>query len=670
MISTRDAAQALSIGVSAISVVAYLEGAKLAGLVVFGVCTAVFASTFLQREWCKRVHQQAISTLYDASALGVLVRGVLRPKVAARVAWGHNARPHTVRIRRFHTRSRIVTIVHMRIRRFLDMIVDAHALKRAYGELNPNMVRSVSFSGVATDLKKLRREAGTALIISGSMTGVAAVLLAIAVGMTEVVLLVLVPPTVMLFYPRIKLKIAASERKRALVDEMTFFAVYSLLLAEVGKTMVHALASISGRGIFPALEREATVMERGRGLGMGTIAALGDLGRNHPNPDFGALLSGYVAAFDAGDPKAHLKSQVDELLGRMHKRLEAYKEHSTSLCVMVAFTMFFLPVMMVPVAMIAGAKSAAFVSQVSFLAMPLMAVSVCIIAHVAQPKFGNSARFGWRVSLALSASAGIVAGALEPDRAWIVMAAAAITFSACSVAMTQKHRRVAASIDTNQGLFFRDITSRISAGDPSVPHAISKIASSEGGQYDKTFAEIIVRANFRIKHAGQTVQDVLADTARESWLGRFSFFLLSRIADTGSASAWVLTRTTEFVEQFVSAKRDVASSIKLYALISVVSPLGVVVMTWFLKHVLLGAMMDSPSVTSMSHSMIVMHASMSPRFDEAINSLTMASAICANVAVGKISAMSITDARPLLVGVAIALAAILAAPHLPAPALG
>ncbi|MDD9842311.1 MAG: hypothetical protein OXU85_00205 [Thaumarchaeota archaeon] len=564
--------------------------------------------------------------------------------------------------------SRALGALRPRLWRALDPVVDAGALRRAYGRLNPNMGRSVVLAGVATNLGALRREAGVALVASLVLAVPLAVALATLSGRAELAAAAAIPPAAALFYPRAKLGLAAMERRVALSDEMTFFAVYCLLLSGVGKTMAHALDAVAGRGIFPALEREARVMRRGRTLGMGSIAALGDIGRNHPNRAFGDLLCGYVAAFGAGDPEAHLKSQVSELLGRMRRRLEAYKERASSLAIMVVFATVFLPIMITPVAVIAGPKSAVFLTQVSLLAMPSMAAMACILAHTAQPRFGDAIRLDWRIPIGLAALAAALAAIAVPA-VWVVIAAASLAFSSSTVALTRGQRRLAAAIDGGQGMFFRDMTSRISSGDPSVSRALAGIVASGTSQYGRLFGAVLARAHARIRRADETVQEVLADTAHGSWLGRFSFFLLSRIADTGSVDAWILTRTTEFVERFVGAKRDVAAAVRPYMLVSAASPAAVVAMTWFLKGMLSGL----PEVASGFGAGIgITQAGLGEEFDEATNALTMASATCANVAVGKISSMSVKDARPLLAGTIIAVLSILfmSAISTPGAALG
>lgn len=664
---TCDVAQLVGVIGAAMSLLAYAYGAGLSGLGAFGVCVVVFAAASVSEARTilpsvTRTCLGGVSLLHQTYAK--IARNLYLPSLLSRQSRG---RTPTVRVKRPRAKSRTVAMMGPHVRRTLDSVVGASALRRVYSELNPNMLKSVTLSGVATDLAVLRREAGAALIVSGL---VAVALIALLVTMPELaglIVLAFALPITMLFYPRAKLRLAASERKRALADEMAFFAAYCLLLAEVGKTVVYGLASISGRGIFPALEREARVMERGRGLGMGKMVALGDLARNHPNRSFGDLIGGYVAAFNAGEPKAHLKSQTDELLRKMHKRLEAYKEHSSSLCVMVTFMMVFLPVMITPIAMIAGPGSALFLTQISLLAMPVMAAMVCVAAHAVQPKFGDTIRCDWRIPACLAVGTAAIAWVLEPGRIWPSMVGAAIVFAACATVMTHKQRRITSAIERNQGPFFRNITSYINAGDSSISRAMGRVTSQGRGQYDDIFVSIISRANFRIRHAGELIQDVLADTARESWLGRFSFFLLSRIADTGSVDAWVLTLTTEFVERFVSLKRDIISAIKPYMVIAVVSPAGVIAMTWFLKSILAGFPTSLGDVQAFDAGVGIARISITSEFDEAINVLTVVSAICANVTVAKIASMSITDMRPLLAGAIVALLCILAVSYLPVP---
>lgn len=665
MMKMRDRIQLVCIFCAAISLMVYVYNTGLVELMIFGVCWIVFSVTLVSGLHTRLLTAIDIRFEYMSCMYKTPV-GIIK-NIASLVRISKRNKITMFKVKKLHTESRVTIMLHTHIKKILDAVVDTSTLKRVYSELNPNMVKSVTLSGVATDLKKLRQEAGVALIVSGLVTVILVILLAVRTELAGLIGLAFALPIMVLFYPRIKLRLAASERKYALTDEMTFFAVYCLLLAEVGKTVVYGLASISGREVFPALEREAWVMERGRGLGMGKMGALGDLGRNHPNRDFGDLIGGYVAAFNAGDPKAHLKSQSDALLKKMHKRLEAYKEHSSSLCIMVTFMMFFLPVMITPIAMIAGTSSALFLSQISLLVIPILTATVCVITHIVQPKFGDTIKFDWKIPVCLAAGVAILTWVLESDKIWPVMASAAITFAACVVVMTHKQRRVVSAIDKNQGLFFRDITSYINAGDSSISHAMNKVVGVSKHQYDNVFVSIISLANFRIRYAGELIQDVLADTARESWLGRFSFFLLSRIADTGSVDAWVLTLTTEFVEKFISLKRDIVSAVKLYMVLAAVSPAGVIAMTWFLKSILVGFPASLGDIQTFDAGIGIPRINITSEFDEAINVLTMVSAICANIAVTKIASMSITDMRPLLVGVAVALVAILVAPHLPTP---
>lgn len=663
----RDGVRLVAIACALVSFFVYVNDGSQVALVAFLICTLAFIVSFETTSYFRilAIMNRYLGRLSILCTISATIANTIR-EVRARL---HNrGRPQPVRVKaKIHTESKLESILGPPLRKVLDIVIDAGTLKRVYSELNPNMLKSVTLSGVATDLKKLRREAGRALVVSGIL----AITLVVLVVLVSVPIFYVAPvfalPVLVLFYPRIKLQMATSERKHALVDEMTFFAVYSLLLAEVGKTVVYALASIAGRSIFPALELEARVMERGRGLGMGKMVALGDLGRNHPNRDFGNLIGGYVAAFNAGDPKAHLKSQSDELLKRLYKRLEAYKESSSSLCVMVTFMMFFLPVMVTPIAMIAGSSSALFLVQVSLVAMPIMTAMVCVLAHIVQPKFGDMIKIDWRAPILLTIVISFVSWMIFPDKVWFIMAISAITFSACAVAMTHKKRHVASVIDRNQALFFRDITSYVSAGDSSISHAMNKTVESNAGRYDSIFLDIISRANFRIRYAGELVQDVLADIARESWLGKFSFFLLSRIADTGTVDAWVLTMTTEFVEKFVRLKRDIISATRPYMIIAAASPVGVVAMTWFLESFLVGIPSSLGGAQSFGIGIAPVHATDVTEFDEATSVLTVASAICANIAVSKIASMSMSDMRALLVGSTVALLCILVVPHLPAP---
>lgn len=144
------------------------------------------------------------------------------------------------------------------------------------------------------------------------------ILAALAVLMGPHMFLLLPVPAILLFYPRARMWLAASERKTSVDGELAYFALYASVMQSVGQSLYGSMVGVLDRSVFSAMEREAMMLSRNVHLfGMDQMSALNEHAMTHPNRSFGNLLLGYVSVGKSGgDLGRYMEEKCRELFQR------------------------------------------------------------------------------------------------------------------------------------------------------------------------------------------------------------------------------------------------------------------------------------------------------------------------------------------------------------------
>ncbi len=150
-------------------------------------------------------------------------------------------------------------------------------------------------------------------------------------------------PAILLLFPIMYLSSRRGDRRRRVEDELPWFALYASIMQSAGLSLYESFKRLIGKGILPAIESEATIIERNvKMLGMDQVNAIEALARRHPSRRFSEFLYSYTTILrTGGDLVSYLEGRVREYLELLKFRLKRYAERSVDLGE-ILITMFFI----------------------------------------------------------------------------------------------------------------------------------------------------------------------------------------------------------------------------------------------------------------------------------------------------------------------------------------
>jgi flagellar protein FlaJ len=201
-------------------------------------------------------------------------------------------------------------------------------------------------------------------------------------------LLLLALPCVAYSYFRLKLKSATGDRKRAVDDEIPFFAIYASILQSVGVNLYNALLQSIGQGVFRQIEKDALIAKRNvEFFFRSPLEALEEVGKLHPNEKMKNLLLGYTSEWrSGGDLSRYLEAKAEDCLKDMTFKWKTYADRASDLGETTISLLFLLPMMILMSAFIFPTQATTMVGAATSIAVPLITVAVFGIVNNSQPK--------------------------------------------------------------------------------------------------------------------------------------------------------------------------------------------------------------------------------------------------------------------------------------------
>jgi flagellar protein FlaJ len=399
-----------------------------------------------------------------------------------------------------------------------------------------------------------------------------AVILAIAVN--PILLVIVLVPLVPLVYPHLKLRSATGDRKRAVDDELPFFAMYADILQSVGVNLYDALQQSIGKGVFKQIEKDALMVKRNvEFFFRSPVEALEEVGKMHPNDKMKTLLLGYTSEWrSGGDLIKYLEAKADDSLKDMSFKWKNYAEHASDIGETIVSLLFVLPLMILMSAFIFPSQALTLVAIVSSTAVPLVTVGVFGWLNAQQPKTYDNLTGNLKLSL-LAGAIALPSTALLGIPLWLCIAvtlAAASTFYGASIFLQLRENRM---LEKALPQFLRDITEYRKMG-YDITQAILKI--SDENTYNAAF-DGLLRAVARQMKLGLRMAEV--DVPTRSWLTKMSFFLLTQITESGGGTPSSMEKLMDFINQVVRTKRETAQGMRLYQVLSIFTPIGLSLIT-------------------------------------------------------------------------------------------
>ena len=393
--------------------------------------------------------------------------------------------------------------------------------------------------------------------------------IALALLVHPAFLAVMAAPAIPLSYPKLKLRSSVGDRRRALEDEVPFFTVYASILQTVGISLYNSFLSVIGRGIFREIEKDALLIKRNVDFFFRSpIESMEEIGRIHPNEKMRTLLLGYTSEYrSGGDVASYLEAKADDYFKDMSFRWRRYGERATDIGETTISLLFVFPMMILMSAFIFPSHAITMTSIVLSIVIPLITSVVFGVTHSIQPKTYNIIGGDLRLSVAAGALAFAAAFLLKAP-VWLCIATSLSAASAIYGSAVLMQSREIAAMEKALPQFLRDITEYKKMG-YDINRAIVKV--SEENTYNPVF-DAVLSVVARQVDLGVRLSEV--EVPSRSWLVRMTFFLLAQVVESGGGTARCLEILTNFVNQITRVKRETKSSMRLYQLLSIFTPIG------------------------------------------------------------------------------------------------
>lgn len=399
-----------------------------------------------------------------------------------------------------------------------------------------------------------------------------AIVLAIAVN--PAFLTIMVAPAIPFVYPSLKLRSATGDRKRAVDDELPFFAMYANILQSVGVNLYNALQQAIGKDVFKHIEKDALMVKRNvEFFFRSPVEALEEVGKMHPNDRMKSLLLGYTSEWrSGGDIAKYLEAKADDCLKDMNFKWKNYAERSSDIGETTVSLLFVLPLMILMSAFIFPSQALTMVGVASSIAVPLVTVAVFGWINSQQPKTYDSLKGNLKLSLVAGAVT-LVSTVLFGTPLWLCIAAtlaAASTFYGASVFLQLRENRM---LEKALPQFLRDVTEYRKMG-YDITKAMLRI--TEDNSYNPAFDSLLQAVARQIK-LGMRMAEIEVPT--RSWLTKMSFFLLTQIVESGGGTSSSMEKLMNFINQVVRTKRETTQSMRLYQVLNIFTPVGLSLIT-------------------------------------------------------------------------------------------
>ena len=392
---------------------------------------------------------------------------------------------------------------------------------------------------------------------------------ALALLVHPALIAVMAVPAIPLAYPKLKMRSTVGDRRRALEDEVPFFTVYASILQSVGISLYNSFLSVIGRGVFREIEKDALMIKRNVDFFFRSpIESIEEIGRIHPNEKMRTLLLGYTSEYrSGGDVASYLEAKADDYLKDMSFRWRSYAERATDLGETIISLLFVFPMMILMSAFIFPGQAITMTSIVLSVVIPLITSVVFGVTHAMQPKTYNIIGGDFRLSGAAGACAFATAYLLKAP-VWLCIATSLSAAAAIYGSAVLMQNREIAAMEKALPQFLRDITEFKKMG-YDINRAIVKV--SEENTYNPVF-DAVLSVIARQVDLGVRLSE--AEVPSRSWLVRMTFFLLAQVVESGGGTARCLEILTNFVNQITRVKRETKSSMRLYQLLSIFTPIG------------------------------------------------------------------------------------------------
>lgn len=360
------------------------------------------------------------------------------------------------------------------------------------------------------------------------------------------------------------------------------FADNAAILQSAGRDLYDAMVSTVGRGVFRQMERDAAIMRRNTGIfKIGQLEGMEELGRTTPNDRERSLILGYTSQQRSGGNTAlFLERKTDELLKDVEARWVRYVERVSMAGEFAVIVFFIFPFLVMTSVFVSPSLGVGVAQLFLVVCVPLLVTVSIVIIRTTQPKnFNQLAGNPWQAIVFAAVSFSICVWLSLPSWFSVVasLAAASLGFG---VPVFIQMREISEH-ESSLPQFLRDVTEYQKMGYDLIKATITLAKESN---YTPKFNRTLGYAAKRLS-LGSRFSEI--DLPTRSWMTKMAFFQLGELAETGAYQTKSLEYLTNFVANCIRLRRDARSSMTVYKILAMATPVALALMmglmTGFLK---------------------------------------------------------------------------------------
>ncbi|MDG7025060.1 MAG: type II secretion system F family protein [Nitrososphaerota archaeon] len=392
--------------------------------------------------------------------------------------------------------------------------------------------------------------------------------LVLSVLLSPTLLALMMIPAIIFYTPFMSAKNRVSERKVNVRDELPFFALLASITQSAGRSLVDAFRGAVGKGILPAMEIEAKLLQKSMGFGKDVVGAIDDLASTHPDDTFKHFLYGYTGVLKSGgDVVLYLSDRTREYLASMRFRWQSYADKVGTIGEMLIIVFVLLPLLLVVGAITMSPDLVAMISYVSAAALPIIALVMYFMVRSVQPRVYDI--LGGDVKLGL---VGVAAGALVSSftgQPWLVLAVSGAAGAALYGLPVRAQIREVRLTEAALPDFLRSIAEYRKIG-YNMRKAVLETATKT--KFNPVFDSILERMAAQMS-LGVRLGEV--KVAMRSWLGRMTVFILDQITESGGGTPANIEDLYNFISGYNRLKKEATSSVGLYRMLGYAVPVAI-----------------------------------------------------------------------------------------------
>jgi len=377
-----------------------------------------------------------------------------------------------------------------------------------------------------------------------------------------------------IYYPYIKLSQLKGERKRLVEKDLPFFAIYASIIQSAGLFLDHAFRRLIGNPLFPGIEREARLLERDIKLGKDPLEALTALALGHPSKRFKDFIFGYTSVVKSGwDTLSYLTMRIREYIQEIKFNWRVYSERAGGIGELLITLFLMSTTLFILIAVVLPYDVGMLMMVFNFVVLPLVTVVMIqtIDTLIPQPRIKDYYSVNILLVGATPFVVMIVLSMLNFDPIIMLEATFISALLAFGIDYQVQHAEIK-GIESALPEFLRDITEYRKIGFPLL-RAFFMIKET-GRKYNKHFDKLldVIIAQLR---AGVRLNRVRVPT--RSWLGKFVFWLLGEIEDTGGGTPAVLEEFTSLITDLLDAREVARKQLRIYNILAYITPFFLIV---------------------------------------------------------------------------------------------